>query len=334
LEVFCWAFGLDNYGFGRYHCGSEISGLRGFHCLSGINMQIIKARKISYVFSGVLVILSVAALALWGLNLGIDFTGGSIFEIEYQTARPGNDAVRGALEELKLGNIVIQPTGETGVFLRTRDLDEATHQQVLLALRVLGEMEEKRFSSIGPTIGAELKRNSLWAIALVVLMILIYIAWVFRKVSRPMASWKYGITAIAALIHDILIPVGVFAVLGRFFSAEADVLFITALLTILGYSVHDTIVVFDRIRENLKEARGGVDFEEIVERGVKSTLVRSINTSATTLLVLLALVFWGGSTTVYFALIMALGIFFGTYSSIFVASALLVSWHKWEVSRA
>lgn len=291
-------------------------------------MTIIGIRKITYVISGILVGASILALSVWGLKLGIDFTGGSLLEVEFTEARPDNDIILKKINEAGIESAVIQPTGERGVILRFRDVNEEIHQDILFSLSKLGEVQEKRFDSIGPTIGKELRRNSLWAIALVLLMIVIYIAWVFRGVSRPLSSWKYGVAAVIALAHDIIIPTGLFAYLGRFYGVEVDTLFVTALLTILGFSVHDTIVVFDRIRERLGKSVGKENFDSIAEQSVRSTVGRSINTSLTVFLVMLALYFWGGGSTRFFSLAIIVGVFFGTYSSIFIASALLVSWNK------
>ena len=297
-------------------------------------MTIIGVRKITYTVSGALVAASVLAIAIWGLRLGIDFTGGSLMEIEFSASRPESGKISERLGVLNLDNAVIQPTGERGVIIRLPDLDEVRHEQVKRALLPLGEFQEKRFDSIGPTIGAELKRKSIWAIIVVMIMIIAYIAWAFRHVSHPMQSWKYGIAAVIALIHDVTIPTGVFAVLGRLYGVEVDTLFVTALLTILGFSVHDTIVVFDRIRENLKKFLSKGNFEEVVEKSIKDTVSRSINTSLTVMLVMLALYFFGGSSTKFFSLAILIGVGFGTYSSIFIASALLVTWHKWSQRRA
>jgi len=291
-------------------------------------MTIIGMRKVTYSISGILVGASILALAVWGLKLGIDFTGGSLLEVEFAGARPENSAISEQLNKADIESAVIQPTGESGAILRFKDVNEETHQDILFALSKLGEVQEKRFDSIGPTIGKELRRNSLWAIALVLLMIVIYIAFVFRGVSRPLSSWKYGVVAIIALFHDIIIPTGLFAYLGYFHGVEVDTLFVTALLTILGFSVHDTIVVFDRIRERLNSFQGKESFESTVEWSIRSTMTRSINTSLTVLLVMLALFFLGGVTTKFFSLAILVGVFFGVYSSIFIASALLVSWNK------
>ncbi len=286
--------------------------------------MIINARKFSYIFSGILVALSFLALGVWGLKLGIDFTGGSLMEVEYKTIR----------SSLDLPGVTIQPVGEKGLILRMPAIDEAQHQSLLGELRKYGDLDEKQFTSIGPTIGAELKKNSLYAIILVMLMIALYIAWAFREVSQPVSSWKYGVAALVALIHDVSIPAGFFALLGHFYGVTVDTLFVTALLTILGFSVHDTIVVFDRIRENLKKLGGREPFENVVEKSLRQTIGRSINTSVTVMVVMLALYFFGGLATKFFALTILIGVFFGTYSSIFIASFLLVTWHKWGLKRA
>lgn len=291
-------------------------------------MTIIGVRKVTYTISVVLVGASLLALWLWGLKLGIDFTGGSLMELEFIEARSDNGVIAEKLNEVGIDSVLVQPTGERGVILKFKDVSEQEHQTILSSIYKLGSLQEKRFDSIGPTIGKELRRKSLWAIALVIIMIVTYIAWAFRKVSRPISSWKYGLAAIIALFHDITIPTGVFAYLGKFHGIEVDTLFVTALLTILGFSVHDTIVVFDRIRERLNRSQGKEKFEEIVEESIRSTVGRSINTSLTVLIVMAVLFFVGGESTKFFSLAILIGVFFGTYSSIFIASALLVSWNK------
>jgi preprotein translocase subunit SecF len=287
----------------------------------------VKHRKIFFSVSGVLFLASVVAFLVWGLNLGIDFTGGSLLEVEYHEARPEIADIERAVNNLDLGgNILLQPADEKGLILRLKDITEDEHR---LLLRALGDVEEKRFDSVGPIIGRELKQRAWIAISLTILMIVLFIAWAFRGVSRPIASYKYGLIAIAALIHDITIPVGIFSVLGKFLNIEVGALFVTALLTILGFSVHDTIVVFDRIRENLKKHIGAT-FEETVEFSLRQVRGRSLKTSVAIVLVLLSLLFFGGETIKYFALALTLGIIFGTYSSLFLASPLVVSWYKWQ----
>ena len=295
-------------------------------------MTLIKYRKLTYLISGTLVALSFLALFIWGLKLGIDFTGGSLLEVEYRISRPSLDEMNTIINQTGFTNALIQPTGELGFFIRTEHLSEDRHQMLLSVLRGndAAKLIEKRFDTIGPTIGQELKQKSIWAVALVILLIVLYIAWAFRKVSEPVASWKYGVATVIALVHDVMIPVGVFSVLGHFYGIEADTLFVTALLTILGFSVHDTIVVFDRIRENLKNSRPSIPFETIVGNSISQTITRSINTSFTVLLVLLSIYFFGGVSVKIFSLALIIGIFFGTYSSICLASPILVNWNDFS----
>ena len=294
-------------------------------------MWIIRHRKIWYILSGLLVAVSLSAVFFFGLRQGIEFTGGALLEVEYEGARPDIALIREKVNTLDLGNVVLQPSGEAGLIARMRNLSEEEHQAILASLS-LGEtpVKEIRFDSIGPVIGKELRRKSLIAIAVVVVMIILYISFAFRKVSQPVSSFKYGLMAITALIHDVTIPVGVFAALGKYLGVEIDMLFVTALLTILGFSVHDTIVVFDRVRENLKKSNTGENFESIVGKSVNQTIVRSINTSLTVLLVLFALFFLGGESTKYFSLALIIGVTVGTYSSMFLASPLLVTMEKWQ----
>lgn len=292
-------------------------------------MFIINHRKIWYGISGLLVAASVFSVFYFGLNFGIDFTGGSLVEVEYKTIRPPMAELQLKIKKLDSKNIILQPAGEKGVIARSRSLTKEDHQRLLSALGSSDELKEVRFDSIGPVIGKELRQKSWIALALVILMIIFYIAFVFRKVSRPVSSFKFGLMAIVALTHDMMIPLGVFAVLGKYFGAEVDVLFVTALLTILGFSVHDTIVVFDRVRENLRRGIGG-DFEETVGISVNQTITRSINTSLTVLLVLGAIFFFGGETTRFFSLALIIGVAAGTYSSIFIASPLLVTIYKFQ----
>ncbi|MFH1956029.1 MAG: protein translocase subunit SecF [Patescibacteria group bacterium] len=292
-------------------------------------MGIINNRKIWYTISGALVLASIFSILFLGLKLGIDFTGGSLLEIEYLNERPAVSVLQEKIAELNFGNVLIQPTGEKGLITRSRDLTEEEHQMLLSSLGLPEELKEVRFDSIGPVIGQELKQKSWIAIILVVVMIILYIAFAFRKVSKPVSSFKFGLMAIVALFHDVIIPLGIFAFLGKFLGVEIDVLFITAILTILGFSVHDTIVVFDRTRENLKKG-AAKNFEETIGMSVNQTIVRSINTSITVLIVLLAIFFFGGETTKWFALALAIGVAIGTYSSIFLASPLLVTVNKFQ----
>src|SRR3989344_1630532 len=285
-------------------------------------IAIIKIRKVWYTFSTVVFIAAVVAAILWGLKFGIDFTGGSLMEISFNSQRPTNQEVGDALAVIGLNNVLIQPVDEQGLILRFKDIDEQTHQQIMTTLEEAFKenatggadkaFEEKRFSSIGPIMGQELKTKTALALILANIAIVIYIALAFRKVSRPVASWKYGVIAVIALIHDVFITVGFFAFFGHFYGIEINAPFIAALLTILGFSVHDTIVVFDRTRENLTKQHGE-DFEAIVEKSVNQTITRSINTSLTVLLTLFSIMIFGGPTIRDFVLALIIGVTFGTY---------------------
>jgi len=257
-------------------------------------------------------------------------------EVGFTNGRPSNEAIQNALKSFNLGDIIIQPTGGPsgypGVIMQFKGVDEATHQQILAELNKLTPVAEKGFQYIGPSIGQELRNKTELAIVLALLAITLYIAFVFRKVSRPVSSWKYGITSLIALFHDILIPLGVFSVLGRLYNVEITIPIVAALLTILGFSVHDTIVIFDRIRENILR-KGMGQFEDTVNWSLNQTLGRSISTVLTVEFVLVSLYFLGGETLKYFALALIIGITSGAYSSIFIASPLLVSWYKWSAKK-
>jgi preprotein translocase subunit SecF len=297
------------------------------------SFDIVGLRRLWYGFSVALIALSLLATGAWGLKLGIDFTGGSLVEINFSQNRPAATEIAELLKP-DFGNVVVTPVGDNSLALRLKNLNQEEHTKVLdvVTQKYSGEGEAKqeikedRFTSIGPTIGAELQQKSVWAIGAVMLAIVCYIAWAFRRVSRPVTSWQYGLTAILALLHDVFIPIGIFAALGHFWQVEVDTLFITALLTVLGFSVHDTIVVFDRIRENLIKSSDA--FTSIVNRSVNETIARSINTSVTTLIVLTTTLVLGGESIRYFILTLIIGIIFGTYSSIFIASPLLVTWQS------
>jgi len=290
-------------------------------------LNIIGHRKIFFIFSSIIIILSIAALLKWNLNYSVDFTGGAISEISF-SARPENKAINEALAGLDLGNIIITPSGEKNIFIRTRDIDEETHQKMVKALsEKFKDAKELRFDSIGPAIGKELRQKAIWATLTGILGIALYVSWAFRKVSRPVSSWKYGVVSIVTLLHDIIIPIGVFAALGHYMGVQIDIAFIAAILTILGYSINDTIVVFDRTRENL--TRYSIkDFDETVNRSLNQTIIRSINTSLTVIIALISLYVFGGESLKYFALALLIGVVTGTYSSIFIASPLLVEWQK------
>lgn len=290
-------------------------------------MFIVHRRKIAYIFSGTLVAVSIIALILWGLNFGIDFTGGSLMELKFDNLRPSNQEIKDVFKELNLGDATVQPSGENNMILRFKNVDENTHQNILSLLRTKYTFEELRFDSIGPIIGKELQKKAITSVILAEIFMIIYLAWAFRKTSFVVRSYKYGILAAATLLHDIIIVTGIFAFLGHFAHVEVDISFIAALLTILGYSINDTIVVYDRIRENLLKLKERESFEELVDKSIKQTLARSINTSFTTLLALFAILVFGGTTIRYFILALIVGIASGTYSS-FLASFLLIDWEK------
>lgn len=291
-----------------------------------MNYKIIQKKGIWLTVSIALFIAAVAALAMWGLKLGIDYTGGSMLEARFEQ-RPDMATIENKLRDLNLGSLVVQPAGDNELTLRFQDSTEEKHQAVTSRLKELDKnVEEISFEFVGPSIGAELKKKSINAIFWVLLAVVIYISIAFKKVSRPIASWKYGVSALVAMFHDVIITLGVFAVLGKFYGIEINTSFVAAILTVLGYSIHDTIVVFDRTRENLPKSNE--DFEGTVNASVNQTLGRSINTSLTSLLALLAVVLFGGESIRPFALALTIGIFIGTYSSIFVASPLLVVWEK------
>lgn len=296
-------------------------------------MFVVQYRKIFYAFSVVLVALSIAAMFVWGFNFGIDFKGGSVLEVVYETTRPSLDEAKASLDDTGLVNYSLIPTGDAGYILRAKDISPQEKTTIENALSGNGKyaLEEKQFDSIGPILGKESKNKSIISISLVLLAIVLFIAFAFRKVSKPISSWIYGLVAIAALVHDVIIPTGVFVVLGHFKNFEIDTLFVTALLVILGFSVHDTIVVFDRVRENLRHDHNSKKpFEQIVGESISQTYTRSINTSLTVFLSLLVLYFVGPQATQNFVLALLVGIVAGTYSSIFIGSPLLVTIAKWR----
>ncbi len=293
-------------------------------------MLIIKYRKIFYTLTAILIAGSIISIGFFGLNFGIDFTGGSILEVSYSQKVPSKERLEERLSSLGLGGYSLRRAGEQEFILRTVELKDDARINVLQALSLNDEFEvtQERLNTVGPVIGNELKNKAFAAIVIVIIAIVLFIAFVFRKVSEPVSSWKYGFVAVVALLHDVLIPVGVFSVLGYLFGSEIDVLFVMALLAILGYSVNDTIVVFDRVRENLKlnkQLNRKEDFELTVGKSLSQTYMRSINTSLTTVFVLLTLFFIGAPATQDFALVLLTGVIAGTYSSIFLATPLLVT---------
>ncbi len=290
-------------------------------------IDFIKTRKIAYWISGALVLIAWLSLIIFGLKPGMDFTGGSVLELKLNGVSVDHQVIADIYHQLGYQNVSISTSGDDGLLIRSSDISEENHQNIISQIKEkYNEVEELRFESFGPVIGRELRNKSIQAIILVVVCIILYLSYAFRQVSRPMASWRYGVTAILALIHDISIPAGLFAILGHFHGVEIDSNFIVALLVILGFSVHDTIVVFDRIREKLR-THPSLDFGQIINEGINETIRRSIFTSLTLVLVLLALLIFGPASLFYFTLTLLIGTFFGTYSSIFIVSPLLYDWY-------
>lgn len=278
-------------------------------------------------------VLALIAIAVWGLQIGIDLKGGSFLQVSYTDERPALALVQEKVDTLGYGEVVIQPSNEKDFILRQRELTPDEKKTLDEALTSLGAFSEVQFNSVGPSIGAELMQKAWWAIGMITILTILFIAFAFSGVSVPVASWKYGVVAIITLLHDILIPTGLFAYLGHSRGAEVGALFIVALLTILGISINDTIVVFDRIRENLNlniEKKAKESFTDVVWRSINQTLTRSINTSVTVIVMLLALFFVGPESTKDFSLTLIIGMVAGTYSSIFLASPLLVLIEKYQ----
>lgn len=294
--------------------------------------NIIGKTKYSYTFSITLVVLSLVAIFSWGLKLGIDFTGGTLMEIKFAQGVPANQEIQENLKDLNLKSLTLQPTENNSLIIRYAAEDDKLNEEVYKIIKdKYTGAEQLRANFTNSSVSKELKSKSLWAIFWAVVGIMAYIAYAFRKVSLPVVSWKYGLGAVIALAHDITITIGAFSMLGHFYGVEVGIPFVAALLTILGFSVHDTIVVYDRTRENLLRSSSKESFPEIVNRSLNETLARSINTSLTTLITLAAIYFFGGESVKDFALAIIIGITFGTYSSIFVASALLVTSYELQI---
>lgn len=291
--------------------------------------HIVSKRYLWFLLSLVVILPGLISLATEGLRLSIDFTGGTLWELQLnQEVQPGE--LKAVLAEHGYGDAVVQTSEDNIVLIRMKEIKEGSEDKANLAAGIteaFGEFTELRIESVGPTLGTEIRNRAIIAVALASLGVLIYIAWAFRNTHSP---FLFGIAAIIAMLHDVALVVGVFSILGWWRGVEIDALFVTALLTVIGFSVHDTIVVFDRIRENLAR-RAGQTFEEVVNYSVAQTIVRSLNTSVTVVFTLLALYLFGGETTRWFVLALLIGIVSGTYSSIFNASQILVVWENKEI---
>lgn len=297
-----------------------------------MRIDVIKYKWLFLGFSGLLVAASVYGLVAYKLQLGIDFTGGTLWQIQFtgEEVPTQSELLTYVQKELGAADALVTAQEGTGAFfIKTKEMSELLHQDY--ARRItdeLGAFEELSFTSIGSIIGSELTHKAFWALGISLLAISLYIAYAFRKVSHPVSSWKYAIVTMLTLFHDALIPLGLFAFLGALYGIEVDTNFIVAILVVIGFSVHDTIVVFDRIRENLRIGKKGEEFGELVSRSVSETIARSINTSLTLIIVLVVLFLLGAPTLKYFVLAMLVGTAVGTYSSVFVASPLLAVWQR------
>lgn len=303
-------------------------------------MDIIGKKYWFFIISLIVIIPGIASLFLWGLRLSIDFTGGSRMTYEVQSSilrlRSGQEL---KVQSSDINKVItkqgvevgsIQKSGDNLYIVRTKPLDQKTHNKVNEALiKEIKEIKELSSETIGPTIGSEITINAIKAVIFACILIVLYIAWAFRKVPKPASGIRFGVCAILALIHDVLVLIGVFSILGHFFNVEVDSLFVTAVLTVIGFSVHDTIVVFDRVRENLLRTPN-LPFNQVVNSSILQTLGRSLNTSLTVLLVLLTLLLFGGESIKWFVVALLVGITSGTYSSIFNAAPLLVVWEEWN----
>lgn len=297
-------------------------------------MDIIGKKNWYFALSLLVIIPGIISLLLWGLNLSIDFTGGSRFVLllPQNISQQQKQEIQTALTADKVQVGTIQVFGKEAT-IKTALVDTRQHPKVMQDLhKAVGNFKEETYETIGPTISSEITTNAFLSVILASVLIVLFIAWSFRSVPKPTSSWRFGITAIIALLHDVLVLLGVFSILGHFFHVEVDSLFVTAVLTVIGFSVHDTIVVFDRVRENLRRLGGG-NFALVVNSSILQTLNRSLNTSLTVALVLLALLLFGGESIRWFVVALLVGVITGTYSSIFNASALLVLWQEWSDRR-
>jgi preprotein translocase subunit SecF len=293
-------------------------------------------RKTWYAISLIVIIPGLISLIIFGLNLGIDFTGGTLWELEFNHPVT-TEEVRAVLDRRGYADSVVQLSSEHGqqnnvAIIRIKELQESSPLKAQIEQDFktsVGDFKELQISTVGASVGNEIRNRAIFAVMIASIGILLYIAYAFRNTQNPLL---YGICALVAMLHDVLVVLGIFSILGEVANVEIDALFVTALLTVIGFSVHDTIVVFDRIRENLAR-KAAPDFEEVVNYSLAQTIVRSVNTSMTVAFTLLALYLFGGESTKEFVLALLIGVISGTYSSIFNASQLLVSWDKGEIQR-
>ena len=290
-------------------------------------MYIVQHRALFFWITGIILAAALGAISFFGLPLGIDFTGGSLMHVGYQTEVPPLTIIEAQVATVPLGTVSVRSAGTNAVSIRTRTQTPAEHEAILSAISSTASTTELSYTSVGPALGSQFATKALWAILAVVLVIASYIAFAFRRVSRPISSWYYGLTVIAILGHDLIIPAGFYAILAHFTGVQVDALFITALLALLGYSVNDTIIIFDRVREHLahnEKTNTKEPFELTVGKSIDETMTRSINMSLTVVLALGALVLFGAPATRDFSLVMLVGVIAGTYSSILLAAPLLI----------
>jgi len=295
-------------------------------------MYIIQHRKFFFWLTGLILAAAIGSILVFGLPLGIDFTGGSLMQVEYKDARPALADIQKRTALVPVGEVSVRAFGENAISIRTRTMNPAEHEAMLLAVSGNESTIELSYTSVGPSLGSQFTNKAMWAIFAVILVIVLYIAFAFRHVSRPVPSWGYGLTVVAMLVIDIIVPIGFYAAYARFTGAEVDSLFVVALLALLGYVVNDIIVIFDRVREHLnRNEKEGVreSFEDTIGKSISETMTRSINTSLTVVLALLALIYFGAEATRNFTLVMLVGVVAGTFSSITRSAPLLIPLASW-----
>jgi preprotein translocase subunit SecF len=292
-------------------------------------MDLMKPAKYFFALSAAAMLVSLVLLVYPGPRLSIEFTGGTRIELKAeadvsQTAMA--DALKSFPEEL---SATVNKTQDGTFIVRMKTIDQETNQTLLKHLNdTIGAVEETRYTTIGPTVGATLKKQALWALLTAGICIILYVAWSFRRIPRKLSPWKFGLVVVITLIHDVLITTGIFVILSHVTSFEVDTLFTTAILTIFGYSVNDTIIIFDRIRENLQHQDRNEEFAVVANRSLIQSITRSLYTSTSVQIMLISLLIFGSGSIRWFVLALIIGIGLGTYSSIFVATPLLVYWRK------
>ncbi len=295
-------------------------------------MYIITHRKFFFWLTGLILAAAIGAIVFWGLPLGIDFTGGSMIQVNYQDTRPALTDIEKQVSAVHEGTISVRTVGENDISIRARAMTPEEHEAILAAISENTSATELAYTTVGPALGSQFANKALWAILAVILVIVLYIAFAFRHVSRPVPSWGYGLTVVAMLVIDIIVPTGFFAAYAHFTGAEVDSLFVVALLALLGYCVNDIIVIFDRIREHLaRNEKIGLreSFEDTIGKSITETMTRSINTAVTVALALIVLIFLGAPATRNFALVMLVGVVAGTFSSITRSAPLLIPIANW-----